>query len=137
MKSGVFFVALVGAFAVVAGDPPNKDCPLMKALKESIDACIDKLSEESAKLMEKDQFADNEEIRCFHACVMTHSGLMTDGKMDIAALEEMLSGDPEHEEEARKITEIMKSCKPESETSDNECEVAGNYVKCFQAKKMN
>ncbi|XP_063977963.1 general odorant-binding protein 56a-like [Diachasmimorpha longicaudata] len=137
MKSGLFVVALVGAFAVAAGGPPDKDCPLMKALKESIDACIDKLSEESVKLMEKDAFADNEEIRCFHACVMTHSGLMTDGKMDIPALEEMLSGNPDDEEEAQKIIEIMKMCKPEAEISDNECEVAGNYVKCFQAKKVN
>ncbi|XP_011301201.1 uncharacterized protein [Fopius arisanus] len=136
MRSGVFLVALVGAFAVVAGEAPDKDCPLMKALKESIDACSDKLGEESKTLLEKDESADNEEIRCFYACILTHGGMMSDGKMDMDALEELLLEDPEHEEEAKKIVEIMKTCKPEAEITDNECDVAGNYAKCMKSKKI-
>nr|ANT46047.1 odorant-binding protein 18 [Microplitis mediator] len=133
---GILFTFFISSDAESSGE---KECPLKKAFQESIDACKDKLSEENLALLEKDENADNEDIRCFKACILNDSGVMSNGKIQIDKIEEAINAAIENvkedEEKAKAIGESMingaKNCAGPAEEGENECEVAHRFITCL------
>ncbi|XP_057329315.1 uncharacterized protein LOC130670122 [Microplitis mediator] len=136
------FVGILFTFVITsdAESSAEKECPLKKAFQESIDACKDKLSEENLALLEKDENADNEDIRCFKACILNDGGVMSNGKIQINKIEEAINAAIENvkedEDKAKEIAESMingaKNCAGPAEEGENECEVAHRFITCLK-----
>ncbi|KAK0090357.1 hypothetical protein PV325_001131 [Microctonus aethiopoides] len=109
----------------------GKECPLKAALEKSIDACKDKLSEANANLLKDDEFADNEEIRCFRACVMNYAGIMENKDINIEKISEMMKDNIEGVS-IDEVMEVLKMCKAQAEEGLNECDAAGLFANCFK-----
>ncbi|KAK0163584.1 hypothetical protein PV327_007252 [Microctonus hyperodae] len=121
---GIFYVFLITSSA-------GKECPLRAALEKSIDACKDKLSEANANLLKDDEFADNEEIRCFRACVMNYAGIMENKDINIEKISEMIKDNIEGVS-IDEVMEVLKMCKAQAEEGLTECDAAGLFANCFK-----
>ncbi|CAD6222300.1 GSCOCG00000903001-RA-CDS [Cotesia congregata] len=132
------FVGLLFTFST--GISGEEDCPLKKAVQASIEACKDKLTDDSLNLLKEDEGADNEEIRCFKACILEDSGIMEDGKIQVekvkSALNEAVEKAEENkdkiEEMAKAIIEATEKCAEEAGKAENDCEKAHLFVACLK-----
>ncbi|KAH0554056.1 uncharacterized protein LOC123263195 [Cotesia glomerata] len=133
------FVGLLFTFSTgVLGE--QEDCPLKKAIQASIEACKDTLTDESINLLKEDEGADNEEIRCFKACILKDSGIMEDGKIQVEKVKSALNEAVEKAEENKdKLEEMVKAiieatemCAEEAGKAENECEKAHLFIACLK-----
>uniref|UniRef100_A0A1S5VFI0 Odorant binding protein n=1 Tax=Meteorus pulchricornis TaxID=51522 RepID=A0A1S5VFI0_9HYME len=131
MKNTTSFIFIGILCSVFLASNGEKECPMKEALAESIEACKDKISEDSAKLLKADETADNEEIRAFKACVMIHGGILEDQKIKIDKIQEMLKNHVE-EEEMENVMTVMKICQGEAEIGADDGEVATLFINCFK-----
>ncbi|KAG8034707.1 hypothetical protein G9C98_007783 [Cotesia typhae] len=133
------FVGLLFTFSNgVSGE--QEDCPLKKAVQASIEACKDKLTDDSLNLLKEDEGADNEEIRCFKACILKDSGIMEDGKIQMekvkTALNEAIEKAEENKDKFKEMTkaiiEATEKCAEEAGKAENECEKAHLFAGCLK-----
>ncbi|XP_044007685.1 uncharacterized protein LOC122852134 [Aphidius gifuensis] len=128
-------VGLIGLiFFVSNGLSQDPDCPVYKLMMASVEKCKGQLSEENAKLMEKNPGVENDEINCFRGCVLVGMGVMKNAKIDIENLKELMK-QSKSPTTAEAVVTVARECKKQSEVSNNECEVAGSYTKCVVALK--